>query len=883
MYNLDDVIRIYYNCISVQDILSKRSDYNKFAEREFQRLAKVYLSIYSDTENRELYDYIQGSTKEEGHPYAGMQGRSGLNVFAALEELTEQLLIMEDNKVLCQFRKLIRLRDITHYIDEDMLVCAYLAVRHKRFTENHTYFSWQISIGHNNVQLNNILARGMSENHFHLYGSAPTFHLIWTHLMNHVYGNEIAAFFAEMDSRPRVTREHYYVGYRETGFLTRIRQAALIRSYLVYYLRYNESPDKTGAIMKYSEVKKVLYDPEQVHDFLFEIQQMVDYQKELMLINGWEEYEDYALYGVKQSIQVQKHIDFIFAGERWFLYQMFVKELTDSHFNKEFFKWFWAYLVIKNQLRNEFVQTNTMVGFENFAIYNSRKNMYMNYSQMAKTAVFSSTRGGKIKSLEIRITPKDTAEGNADLIENLDRTIMEDSFCPFSFEGRKEEKNSQSFYYVFHFAKKKDESLQSKELMDEISCRHYTYRIKLYQKANAVMEFRDRYYKLAGRVLGIDACSQEIGCRPEVFAIVFRMLANHVRDNVLGGDVNQLKLTYHVGEDFLDVVDGLRAVDEAIHFLDLQCGDRIGHGTVLGIDVREWYNFKRNTILISQQDYLDNIVWLYHKLVEFDIKDCENVKEHLMQQFDKYFSKIYTENIHLKQTAYIWMDEKKAEEIKMGITRFNIHTYYEAWKLRGDDPGLYVNGYFNKGLEYSLNDYAVNKRYPEDFSNRERSEVGFLYYLYHYNWDIRSAGSKVEEIYIQPEFVNSVVIVQKKMGKYIASCGIGVETNPSSNVSISTFKNYDEHPIIRLYNKDLTWDIEKLRENPQISVSINTDDKGVFHTSLENEYSLLACALEKVKDEEGNPVYNRQMIYQWLDNIREMGNLQSFLRKNEEN
>ena len=68
-------------------------------------------------------------------------------------------------------------------------------------------------------------------------------------------------------------------------------------------------------------------------------------------------------------------------------------------------------------------------------------------------------------------------------------------------------------------------------------------------------------------MLGIDACSQEIGCRPEVFAPMFRFLSEHITSDLPEAEVSQLKMTYHVGEDFLDVVDGLRAVDEAIHFL----------------------------------------------------------------------------------------------------------------------------------------------------------------------------------------------------------------------------------------------------------------------------------------------------------------------------
>lgn len=123
-------------------------------------------------------------------------------------------------------------------------------------------------------------------------------------------------------------------------------------------------------------------------------------------------------------------------------------------------------------------------------------------------------------------------------------------------------------------------------------------------------------------------------------------------------------------------------------------------------------------------------------------------------------------------------------------------------------------------------------------------------------------------------------MVQKAMQKEFSSLGIGMESNPSSNLAISTIEGYDAHPIAVVYNKDITWDREQIQNCPQIYISINTDDKGVFHTSLENEYALMACAMEKKRDEEGRPLYNRQMVYQWIDNIREMGNLQSFMDTN---
>lgn len=114
--------------------------------------------------------------------------------------------------------------------------------------------------------------------------------------------------------------------------------------------------------------------------------------------------------------------------------------------------------------------------------------------------------------------------------------------------------------------------------------------------------FRNNYDNLQSRLKGIDACSNEIGCRPENLATEFRFLRNY--DSPLGEKWNRniseirknLRVTYHVGEDFLDVCDGLRAVDEAVEFLELGNGDRIGHGLVLGLDSGTYYKIRCNNI-----------------------------------------------------------------------------------------------------------------------------------------------------------------------------------------------------------------------------------------------------------------------------------------------
>lgn len=899
MHNLDEIVRIYFSCVPPQEVLNGTIKYGDFRLNGFERLSKAYILHYSDTENRNLYEYMKQSGKIEGHSYAGLENRSALNVFAALEELAMQLFVMEENEVLCRYCDLLRLRYVTNYVDEDLMVCAYLAARRGRYyeAEQNTGFGWSTIINHNNVQLRGILAEGISENHFHLYGSAPAFHLTWLDYMNHLPDKKGMDELRKIGNRPRISRNHYYAEYREEGYVREILKAALIRVFLIKYLMNDNSlcggesaPVRKVGKLDVEQIPGLLKNEEPIENYYMEIKNAIDSFKASLAITHGSEALDYCLYLVESGLDEDATGNLYFAGERWFIYQMLEWEIKGREINEELFQWFYAYLIIKNNLRNEIVQTNNTVGFENFSIYTKRKKLYYDSEKLAVTAVYSSLLAANMRSLEIRVTPGASAKKCAEEIRNY-----ESKFGLDAEDGKI--KTGTNIYYVFHFTKCKDEFDDELEkargrsglekigtvFQAEHTCRHYKKRQALNGQANELRKFRELYPKQAEKVLGIDACSQEIGCRPEVFAPAFRFLADHVVSNTGDSIVRQLKLTYHVGEDFLDVIDGLRAIDEAVHFLNLQCGDRIGHGTVLGIDVSEWYACKHQMIVLSQQDYLDNVAWMYHKLTEFHIRDCEGLQHYLSEQYDIYFSKIYLpyllpdKNSSSLDTGSM-SPQLQPEDNRNRMYSGSIHAYYEAWKLRGDEPELYITGEFDRSMKYAGRNYLVNYSYPKTFESRDRLEVVRLYQMYHYNYHVKDEGMKTIEVHIPPMYIEGACKIQKAMQRYIATCGIGIETNPSSNLLISTMRSYDEHPIVRLYNKDLTYDHDKLQECAQINVSINTDDKGVFRTSLENEYALMACALEKVKDECGKTVYNRQMIYQWLDNIRKMGNLQSFYK-----
>ena len=61
-----------------------------------------------------------------------------------------------------------------------------------------------------------------------------------------------------------------------------------------------------------------------------------------------------------------------------------------------------------------------------------------------------------------------------------------------------------------------------------------------------------------------------------------------------------------------------------------------------------------------------------------------------------------------------------------------------------------------------------------------------------------------------------------------------------------------------------------------IQVSINTDDIGVFDTSLENEYALVFESIRRNRYAEGN--YNDDEIYEYLEYLRQNGLRMAFRR-----
>ena len=513
-------------------------------------------------------------------------------------------------------------------------------------------------------------------------------------------------------------------------------------------------------------------------------------------------------------------------------------------------------------------------------MYQDRKEFFLPDDSIYHTAfmnlaVHDTKSHSEISSFELRVAPKDdvielksSLEGYSKALDN--QVILSKQLSHSLPDGSRFDLKKHKIFYTIHYIKKGD-TREYSDLSQEILCRHHDLRLEVRKQSIAISQLRESYSEVSDLIRGIDAASSEFKASPEVFAQGFRYLKNHK----LKGQFNHLKdkleepkiyATYHAGEDFYDLVDGLRSIDECIRFLNLTQGDRIGHALALGIDVKEYYNFKQLKLMLPKQIVLDNIVWLLAKIRKFGIGIHRNEVNRLEKLYENLFYELYTAHFDegsLLQQKYIH------------------HTiYFDAWKLRGDDPYLYLDNL--KEDIYTKSNFTywercrINEEYPRNKNIRNNIDIKCLNQQYHFNSKIKQAGAQIKQFEISHAYIELVEAVQFNMMHELKNKNIAIETNPTSNYLIGTFKKYAKHPITKFFNLGLELDHEKLKNCPQLSVSINTDDQGIFSTSLENEYALMAIALEKEKDENGNLKYNSSMIYEWLERVRLMGIGQSF-------
>ena len=835
--NSMSILDAYFNIQNRYDMLGVNEDM-------FCQKFMVENKCYTQDQVRELYHLLRSEWTKNP---VNVQNKNGKhNLFYALCHYTKEMLSEDNNQPVCCYNQFLRWRTLAHKLGEDLFTTSFLAFRDTQtFLPKREQFGWPQAIRQDNPSVEHILEKGVTDLHFHFWGSSLNYELNWLSLMNHIIGRS-----------EEFNRLRNCLSYRTSTmdkekwdcfYLTTIKACA-IRFFLFLQLQNKSDELKEFQINILDPILHV--DNETpcgyVGEYKLRLQDSINLQR--------REYEhatlgidnihclDYAIPIDYLNVGMDDVSISLLSGERWLMYNLFYRIYRqDASLEVQFL--FYIYLLQKAQLRKELIQLNDQKGFRNFSDYEKRKSLFIDkyaaYSRvMPKVIIDTAFSSRYLKYLECRITPKDDSTKLYRSIKEIDDRIKVKDF---------------KFFYILHFIKEAD-----KENFSDVYCtyRHYRLRQQIKVQGKATLKALNDYPYLRERIVGIDAANTELYCRPEVFGPIYRYMNRFPNYNKTKANGHTLNFTYHVGEDFWDITDGLRAIDEAILFLNMGANDRLGHALALGTDVKEYYRFRNNRVVMSKQYLLDNAAWLLCKARDLKINLSANVVQLLEEQFYRFYDEIY----------------------RCGYPDDAVNTYYQSWMLRGDDPEYYrtLDDTSEERVPFTLWDLiAYNDCNEKIVYARKRKLVRELYHRYHYDVLVRQIGSEKHEMVIQPEIISLIEEVQHKMCHEIASLHLGVETNLTSNQFIGSMNKYIQHPIVRLNQMGLKWHADD-KICPQMSVSINTDDCGIFDISIEQEYALLALALEKEVDSTNEKRYQPRCVYKWLENIREMGFEQRF-------
>ncbi len=825
MDNLRSIIKALYQDIPYEFCICQHYNFDKENIKKNLLLAhRAYNNQYTDSEHKSIVSYAMDNWMQlhKSNTYG--------NIFLPLYEFSKEVLIENSCGAKVRFNHLLRWQETTNILGEDIFTTSFLAYKDVYRTNMKRIFDWPLISPHNHFRVNEITQKGIPEMHFHLKGSSANFELNWLCLMNHIDKRE--STFRKMNNilseEKKTTQSQRYYSLYEMCI-----KAAALRLFFYHLLIGNESE---------IEAKRNLYTENEASNYIIskiptEIQYKINTEF-CMQHTKSSNCLDYAIHLTpytdkkETSKTLQEHHSFV-SGERKLMYGMF-KAIFSNRFTEhpEYNQLFYTYLCIKAKFRKEFIQINRNIGFENFCNYQDRKTLFIKNHTIYEEKLVDYAINGvlaqpEVDYLEARIAPESTFEEMSKTMDYYKK------FCPVVDSERTSLCN-----FTLHFIKQPD----NKEYKN-FEERHHKLRNKIKRESKVIIATLKLRPGLIEYMKGIDAANTELGCRPEVFAQAYRYLRKE----------QGLHFTFHAGEDYYDITDGLRAIDEAIHFLNLENGDRIGHALALGIDSQNYYDRKKLTITCSKQDMLDNIVWCYFKSQEYGINLDTRLKAFLKEK---------TEAIAL--------------ELGYGKDWFSINCYYSSMQLRGDNPSANQKA----SLESTLPPYTwdeMNFNFCIKAKNaRKNPKAVEMYEQYHYDTDIRNKGRVMCELCFPESYPQLVTALQEAILEEVDQLHICVECNPTSNFRIGGLQKYENHPIFRFHNDGIAKDDEPIHS---LSVSINTDDQGVFSTSLPNEYALIAAAMDKKKDKNGKPYYSKSEIYSWLEDVRVSSVGQRFIKK----
>lgn len=772
-----------------------------------ERYMQMYPHDYSDNEVAVIFNSVfEGA--ENAFPF------QELNSAFLFPYCAKNMLVQKDGELYVKREMLFEWEGLNNKIDSNVVFSAFDAFVSGRPTTH-------ISAKQLDSRLRKILAKGLSDNHAHLNGSGYSPEINWYAFHD--------LFFTQRGRCLQVLQELIRGRWRDLDeskqkkIVLAFEKVPVVRALLAAY--------KLSISDNHHDDFSMSFTVDELDDMLQRVFLVQDDVTLELLIGG----DDFApILNIGHSRMhfegAPESVGDVISIEQELFYELFLM-LKEGVLSKTAIYALNVYIAAISQFKFCVAQDNRNMGFKRFSRFEVEKDVFCDCVDYGKRLLYRSVfekyyRCGGVRYVELRIAPKSRKELRL-VIDSLD-TANEYIFV----KQREINPDLKKIKYgiIVHYIK--DENLPvtdmwvgRKERLQDRAWKQFLSLWSLYESGTA-------YFDYLRKIVGIDAANFEMTTRPEVFAPLFLMFKKEITSQYNTG------ITYHAGEDFTTLANGLRAVDEALKYIGLDEGDRIGHATALGLDADEYFRAKRGYITISLQEHVDDLAWMHGLINGSNTRDA-NLLGYLEKQYYKYTRELY-EHTH--------------------IATPRLDVYQASMEMRGQNPEeLFTKRWLN------VIDYSHSSR--EDVYNKP----DFYYFVYQYDEQSKKNGLRSLVLQADSDYMDAVKLVQMIMIRKVHDRQVTVEANPTSNRKISFVRHFSDLQIFRLNSRGLTLPDDMRCDNSlDIPVTINTDDSGIFQTDLAMEYALVVEALRRKK-------IGTEEIYPYIDYLRELSLMQSFV------
>jgi len=725
---------------------------------------------------------------------------------------------------------------------------------------------------------------------------------------NHIHlggANDTALNFLALLSQP--TLKEFYT---QKMFLSlpRINEFSYINNGNISFGQLIDIAKYCVSVINSTALKKDMKD----RDISKDIKLLLDYGKNSMVELDFASFEMVEKFH-KQGMQIKdsllnetiQHKKDGYANRQWFVYNILLFSLHENSSDRPLKKVIKIFLHITNILRSYMVMSQNL-GLSHFSEYfdsKFRKQEDKKHNNIASNIIANGTT-----KVEAKISPSAVLGKDKEFIKYklaFDKEIIKKESNDITQVHQKyfldTKKSKRNYHFSIHFVRQDEKEKKSDfgykqprffSLRNKLKVEVKKLSSYLYNESHIVNKFdfyrefyddkikvlqneshlKNQYIELSKLITSIDVAGDENRTPPEVFAPVLKYLRRDIKkqDDFMSDYIkyqrdghdfmehHKLRISVHAGEDFNHIVTGMRKVHESVKFYQMDERDRLGHALAIGINPKEWCELNGD-IFVTKQEYIDNLVWLYHQSIKV-LPYCDYASK-LMKQYEKQIKELCEE---------IYSDS------------YGLDDLYKAWKLREYCP-----------VEmFSKDDFKQADEYIQSITFDFEKKCGYeeaekIYKMYHTSTDVRKKGDEVIKIEytnldnnmypyrITDEDLDLIEAVQDRLIQKFCDKGIIIETNPSSNVYIAHIHSYDNHPIFRwnpVNDKDLFGIYEnKAKFNrfgirtSRMKVCVNTDDPAIMPTTLRNEFELIERIAFK------NHSDNLEEIKEWSEKIRELG------------